>query len=122
MTVEELYERIGGNYQEVLGRLQMDKLVGSFILKFPNDESCQNTINAWKAGDKAAAFDAAHMAKGVCGNLSLKRLTDLTSEVCEALRPGNEALFESTDVDALIADIERIYGETCDAIKEFEQA
>ena len=118
MTVEELYERIGGNYQEALGRLQSDALISMFVTKFLDDQSCPNLIAAWKAGDEKAAFEAAHVAKGVCGNLSLGKLADVASEITEALRPGNDALRAQTDVDALIAQLEELYATTIAAIKE----
>lgn len=119
MTVEELYEQIGGNYAEALGRMRSDKLVGRFIGKFLDDTSCQDLIDAWKAGDDEAAFNAAHTAKGVCANLSLSELATLTSDITEALRPGNDELRASTDVDALVAQLEVLYAKTYEGISAY---
>lgn len=119
MTVEELYDQIGGNYAEALRRLRSDALIGRFAVKFLDDQSCKNLIAAWEAGDEAAAFEAAHMAKGVCGNLSLTKLADLSSTITEALRPGNDELRRSTDVDALVAELEEAYAVAVKAIDDF---
>ena len=39
MTIQECYEAIGGNYEEVLGRLQSEALIRKFTLKFLEDPS-----------------------------------------------------------------------------------
>ena len=39
MTIQECYEAIGGNYEEVLGRLQSEALIRRFTLKFLEDQS-----------------------------------------------------------------------------------
>lgn len=122
MTVEELYEQIGGDYAEVAKRLGSDALVSMFIVKFSDDVSCANLIEAWGKGDEKAAFEAAHMAKGVCANLALTRLASLTSAITEALRPGNEALRSATDVDALVDELATAHADTVKAIVAFSAA
>ena len=119
MTIEELYAQIGGNYKNACARLMSGTYVARFIVKFLNDPSCSNIISAWEAGDERATFDAAHMAKGVCANLGLEELAGLASEVCEALRVGNEDLRASTDVDALVAKVGALYDRTRQCIEAF---
>ena len=121
MTVEELYEEIGGDYTTAVGRLQSEALVGRFIVKFADDESCSNVIEAWKRGDEKATFEAAHMAKGVCANLALNSLAALTSEITEALRPGNDDMRANTDVDALVEKLAVAYDKAMKAIAAFAQ-
>ena len=121
MTLQELYEAIGGSYEEAIGRLQSDALVGRFIVKLLEDNSCSRLISCWKNGDEAAAFEAAHTAKGVCANLSVSGLAALASEITEALRPGNEALRANTDVDALVARFEESYDNAITAIAAYVQ-
>lgn len=122
MTVEELYQTIGGDYEEAKSRLSMDTLIGRFVTKFVEDGSCAALFDAWDAGDDKAAFEAAHRAKGVCANLALNRLTEPASEICEALRPGNEALRARTDVDALVGELKVAHADTIAAIKAFSDA
>ena len=119
MTVQELYANIEGDYNEAIGRLRSDRFVGRFVVKFLDDTSCVELIDAWAAGDEQAAFKAAHTAKGVCANLSLSKLADLASSITEALRPGNEALRDQTDVDALVAQFKDSYENAATWIKRF---
>ncbi len=39
MTMREWYEAIGGNYEDVLGRLHSEALIRRFTLKFLEDQS-----------------------------------------------------------------------------------
>ena len=39
MTMQECYEAIGGNYEDVLGRLHSEALIRRFALKFLVDQS-----------------------------------------------------------------------------------
>ena len=119
MTAEELYTRIGGDYASALARLGSDAFVAKMIVMFARDESCAAVAESWKARDTIATFNAAHTAKGVCANLSLTKLADLASAVTEALRPGNEELLAATDVDALVAELERAHEDALSAISEF---
>ena len=39
MTMRECYEAIGGNYEDVMGRLHSEALIRRFTLKFLEDQS-----------------------------------------------------------------------------------
>ena len=39
MTMRECYEAIGGNYEDVLGRLHSEALIRRFTLRFLEDQS-----------------------------------------------------------------------------------
>ena len=111
MTVKELYESIGGNYDEVLKRLMMDKLVDKFILKFLEDNSCSSLVKAWDDQDATAIFEASHAAKGVCANLALTPLTEVLSTITEAYRPGKESSRDEAAVNAAYEEFKKIYPE-----------
>lgn len=119
MTIEELYDKIGGNYEGALNRLRSDMLVSRFIVKFLDDKSCENLFAAWAEGDEQAAFEAAHAAKGVCANLAIDGLAETASAITEALRPGNDAVRASTDVDALVNELKANYAVATEAIAAF---
>ena len=121
MTLQELYESIGGDYDEVMGRLRMEKLVAKFVVKFLDDPSSEALVSSWAAGDEEATFEAAHSAKGVCSNLALCSLAEPASEITEALRPGNEALRASTDIDALVEHYASTYRDVAAAIGAFAE-
>lgn len=72
MTMRECYEAIGGNYEDVLGRLRSEALIRKFTLKFLEDQSypqLKQALNDKKNYEDA--FRSAHTLKGVCQNLFL---------------------------------------------------
>lgn len=119
MTVKELYEEIGGDYEEALRRLSMDMLIGKFIVRFLDDTSCNALLDAWEQQDGKALFEAAHAAKGVCANLALASLSDIASTVTEATRPGNEALKEEIDLPRLMQEFKERYEHAVLKIRAF---
>ena len=46
MTLQECYAAMGGNYEEVLGRLRSDRLIQKFVLKFVDDGSYQLLLDS----------------------------------------------------------------------------
>ena len=119
MTLEELYAQIGGDYEEAIGRMRMEKLISKFIVKFLDDTSCNDIIEGWAEGNDTKCFEGAHAAKGVCGNLALPLLAEPASEITEALRPGNDALRAEMDLDALIARFTEAYRKTVEGITAY---
>ena len=107
MTIQECYEAIGGNYEEVLGRLQSEALIRKFTLKFLEDPSYLQLKLALENKNYEDAFRSAHTLKGVCQNLSFDRLYEVSHELTELLRdrtgeqPGiPEAMGKVTEVNA----------------------
>ena len=82
MTLQECYTALGGDYDEVLGRLRSESLVQKFVLKFPADPSYDMLQTALAAQDWAEAFRGAHTIKGVCQNLSFTTLYRSSSLLC----------------------------------------
>lgn len=119
MTLQDLYTQIGGNYQEVISRLRMDRLVERFVIRFLDDTSCKDLIEAWATRDEDATFKAAHTAKGVCANLAITSLYEPANQICEALRPGNEDLRRQTDIDALVRKLDEAYAKVVEAIETY---
>ncbi len=98
MTVRECYEKIGSDFDEVLGRLGSEGMVKRFALKFPDDPSYLKLVKAVEEQNAEEAFRAAHTLKGICLNLGLDRLYKVSSELTEKLRgrkfDGYEAIYE----------------------------
>lgn len=86
MTLQELYETIGGNYSSIADRLRTEERIRKFVLLFLKDNSFQTLTQALEQGDTEEAFRAAHTLKGVCMNLSFDSLFLLSSEITEYLR------------------------------------
>ena len=107
MTMRECYEAIGGNYEDVLGRLHSEALIRRFTLKSLEDQSYIQLKQALENENFEDAFRSAHTLKGVCQNLSFDRLYEVSHELTELLRdrtgeqPGiPEAMGKVTEVNA----------------------
>ena len=115
MTIQECYEAIGGNYEDVLGRLQNDALIRKFTLKFLEDQSYLQLKQALENKNYEDAFRSAHTLKGVSQNLSFDRLYEVSNELTELLRdrtgeqPGiSEAMEKVTEVyEMMIEEIKK---------------
>lgn len=114
MTIQECYEKMGGNFEEVIRRLRKEDFVKKFLVKFPNDPSYGELVSSMEKGDVEVGFRAAHTLKGVCQNLGLERLFRSSNEVTEALRSGDKDTAE-TFMPTVVED----YKVTVDAINEF---
>ncbi len=117
MTLQECYAAIGGDYEDVLGRLRSERLVQKFILKFADDGSYALLCSSFAEKNYSEAFRAAHTIKGVCQNLSLTKLLDSSSQLSEALRNGY-----TPEADGLAEQVQKDYQETIAAIRAFQEA
>ena len=115
MTIQECYQKIGGDYEAVLKRLMSPNLVRKFIGKFLEDDSYQKLCEEMDAGNREEAFRAAHTLKGVCLNLGLKNLYTVSSDLTEKLR-GREL----DGSDELFQKVREQYNITIDALKKVE--
>lgn len=86
MTLEELYRRIGGDYQSMIGRMRKEERAERFVLLFLKDTSFDELLKAMDASDTETAFRAAHTLKGVCLNLSFDELYQTAGALTEELR------------------------------------
>ena len=117
MTLEECYTALGGDYQDVLGRLRSEKLVSKFLLKFLDDGSYDLLVTSMDKGDWSEAFRAAHTIKGVCQNLGFSRLYESSSELSEAMRDGKPLADP-----ALLERVKEDYAATAGAIRALQEA
>ena len=63
--MRECYEAIGGNYEDVLGRLRSEALIRKFTLKFLEDQSYPQLKQALNDKNYEDAFRSAHTERGV---------------------------------------------------------
>lgn len=120
MTIEELYKVIGGDYEQALKVLRMDKLIDKHIRKLAQNEIFANLLSAKDSLDPAALFDAAHAIKGVCANLGLVNLAKLASDIAEEFRSGSERKMSDDEVRAKIDELEDLYKRSVEGIQEYE--
>ena len=119
MTVQELYAKIGGNYENAKRTLQMDKLIGKFILKFLDEKSCEKLLAAGAEKDASGIFEGAHALKGVCANLGLDELSAKASAVAEAYRPGKPCTMDAAALEIALAEIKADYDRVIAGIRQF---
>lgn len=116
MTLQECYAAMSGNYEDVIGRLRSERLVQKFVLKFLDDGSYDLLCRSLEEKNYQEAFRAAHTIKGVCQNLSINKLQDSSSRLCEALRNGY-----TPGADALAEEVRADYAQTVAAIRAFQE-
>ena len=120
MTIENCYQTLGGDYQDVRSRIPSDALIKRFIGAFLSDPSFAALEIAASAGDRKAAFSAAHTLKGVCANLGFGKLYQSASRLMELLRPEADALPDGTA--ALLEAVRQDYRSAVDTIGAFLSA
>lgn len=89
MNINECYQAMGADYEEVFGRLRNEKLIAKFVLKFPDDPSFSQLKNSLAEKNTKEAFRAAHTLKGVAQNLGFTPLYETAAAITEVLRTGN---------------------------------
>ena len=121
MTIQELYQNIGGDYDQAIRVLRVDKLVDKHIRKFSKNGVVENLLNAEDSMDPTELFEAAHAMKGVCANLGLVNLSNAASEICEEFRPGNVRRFSDGEIKERLQTVRDMYKRTTDYIRIYEE-
>ena len=121
MTLKELYTEIGGDYDQAIGVLRMEKLMDKHIRKLVDNGVVDSLIDAGKSMDSTELFETSHMVKGVCANLGLVTLSEKASEISEEFRPGSTRKLSDAEVSDKLAEIEELYKKTVDGIKKYEE-
>lgn len=117
MTIQECYQKLGGDFAQVEKRLSSENLVKRFITKFLDDGCFSELCIAMEEGNRDKALRAAHTLKGVSGNLSLSRLYSSVSQLAELLRPEAEAI--PADANPLFEEVTQDYKLTVNAIRTY---
>lgn len=112
MMLEEMYQKLGGDYGDVRLRIPSEALIRRFAVKFLSDTTFADLVEAVEAQDWEKAFRAAHTMKGVALNLGFGTLCRTATELTEALR-SREPLKDTALFDA----VKTAYAEAIDAIK-----
>ena len=88
MTIQECYQKMGADYEDVLKRLYSESMIRKFARMFLDDDSYPKLEDALKKKNVEEAFRAAHTLKGVCQNLGFTNLYQPAYELTEVLRAG----------------------------------
>lgn len=117
MTIKEFYEKIGGNYNEVLSRLGSDKLVKKIAIQFLKDPNFLLLIEGFNTSDVEKAFRAAHTLKGVCSNLGFNHLYTPVYDLTEKLRGRT---FDVSGTQELLKEVKEQYQLVIDNLANIE--
>ena len=115
MTLQECYEKLGGDYGAVSSRVPSEKFIQKYVLKFAEDKTMELLESSFEGGNFDEAFRAAHTIKGMCQNLSFARLEKSSSALTEALRGGR-----SPEAPELLQRVREDYELTANTIKEYK--
>ena len=74
MTIEELYQKLGGDFTKVCGRLPGRRFVERFVERYLADDSAESLLAALESGDVRESYRLALALKGVAGNLGFEDL------------------------------------------------
>lgn len=119
MTLREFFVTVGGDYDEVLGRLGSEKLILKFVRRMPEEPTFQMLKDSMESGNIAEAFRAAHTIKGVCLNLGLDALGKSSGDLTEMLRPDkNPDGVNMDEVRTMYEKVSADYACMMDAVKE----
>lgn len=121
MTLKELYSEIGGDYDQAVRVLRMEKLIDKHIRKLTKNGVVDGLLDAGKRMDPRELFEAAHAMKGVCANLGLVSLSEMASEIAEEYRPGNPRKLSDEEVSGRTRMIEELYKKISDGIRRYEE-
>ena len=84
--IQEFYEKINGDYEIAISRMQNDERIKKYLGFFLADESYNQLENAMNNEDCDAAFIGAHTLKGVCQNMAFTELSKVAEQITEELR------------------------------------
>ena len=120
MTIQELYDQIGGSYDHAVRIMRMDKMISKYLLKLTDSDVCDKLKEAAGSMDPGALFDSAHAMKGVCANRGLDDLAAAVSEVTEEYRPGAGRKLSDDEVKAKLDEIFSKFEKTKAGIEEYK--
>lgn len=112
MTIQECYEQIGGDYNEIMSRLRTEERIRKFAGMFLKEQSYDTLVQTLKDRNQEEAFRAAHTLKGVCQNLSFTALFKSSYDITEALREG-----DMEKADKLLEKVTEDYQRTLEGVK-----
>lgn len=120
MTIQQLYDRIGGNYEHAVRIMKKDKLIDKYVRKLKYSNVGDALAQAGETMDAVKLFESAHAMKGVCANLGLDALASAADEITEEFRPGNPRTLSDDAVREKVAGILQRYRDTVEGIAEYE--
>lgn len=121
MNLKECYQAFGGDYEDTMKRMGMERLLQKFMLKFLDDKSFEELCSSMEQKKYEEAFRAAHTLKGLCLNLGFKTLAESSSSLTEALRSQQFEESDMVEIMKMLEQVKRDYEMTVSVITEFKE-
>lgn len=121
MTIQELYNAIGGNYDQAVRVMKLDRLIDKYVRRLKDSKVDEKLAEAGEAMDAGMLFESAHAMKGVCSNLGLDILTKAADEITEEFRPGSARRLTDDEVKDRLKAIADQFRVTMDGIRRYEE-
>ena len=122
MTLQELYEKIGGDYEQALRVLRVEKLVDKHIRKFTENGVVEALLASRQEKDPGVWFERAHAVKGICANLGLNDLSAAAAAISDDFRPGSDRKLSDEEIDSLLNRVEELYQKTAEGIAQYKKS
>ena len=116
MIVQEFYDSIGGDYNDVKGRMLKDERILKYLRRFPEDKNYEELFVNLAEKNYEEAFRNVHTLKGLALNLGLAKLGAASSALCEELRQGPPAI----DITDMAEAVKTEYGNVMNCIGAIE--
>ena len=120
MTIQELYAKMGGDYDQAVRVMKKDKLIDKYVRKLTASNVGEMLAQAGETMDGTKLFESAHAMKGVCSNLGLVALANAADEITEEFRPGNARKLSDEQVREKLQAVIQRYEDTTRCIREYE--
>ena len=121
MTLQELYQEIGGDYELAMHTLRLEKLLDKHIRKITESGTIIDMINAGDDMDPKQMYETAHAVKGVCSNLGLMNIASLAAEITEEFRPGNPRTCSDEEIRAKLQNVKEIYEKIVECVARYKE-
>ena len=122
MTIKELYEVIGGNYDQAVRVMKSERLIDKYVRKLKNSRLDEMLVEAGLTMDATRLFESAHAMKGVCSNLGLDALASAANEITEEFRSGNPRTLTDDAVREKVDSLLQRYRDTVAGITAYEES
>ncbi len=119
MTIQELYQMIGGDYEQAKRVLRVDKLIDKHIRKLTDSGVIDRLLAAEERMDPTELFETAHAVKGITANLGLVAISEVASVIAEEYRPGSVRKMNDEEVKEKLAEIRALYNRTAEGIRVY---
>ena len=121
MTIQELYAKIGGNYDQAVRIMKSERLIDKYVRKLKSSGVGEKLAEAGESMDAGKLFESAHAMKGVCSNLGLDGLAGAADEITEEFRPDNPRKLSDEAVKEKLRDIAERYRAAVEGIRQYEE-